>query len=163
MSKNFVDNDNATALMGAVEESIANTRIFKGTFDDYNALTPEEKAKYSYIATPKTPGEAITDAVTDGDMRPVTSNAVYDALQDKVNAEMGTLQTSPTFPITLERPAFVYVGASTQTDRAVLNVKIGPNTFFITSGGGGENNAFMLPKGATINGVANGTVQFAYM
>ena len=76
---------------------------------------------------------------------------------------MGTLQTSPTLPITLERPAFVYVGASTQSDRAVLNVKIGTNTFFITSGGGGENNAFMLPKGATINSVANGTVQFAYM
>jgi hypothetical protein len=82
MSKNFVDNDNATALMGAVEESIANTRIFKGTFDDYNALTPEEKAKYSYIATPKTPGEAITDAVTDGDMRPVTSNAVFDVVDE---------------------------------------------------------------------------------
>lgn len=49
---NFVDNANATALMGAVEESIANTRIFPGTLDEYDALTPEEKAKYKYIATP---------------------------------------------------------------------------------------------------------------
>lgn len=85
MSKNFVDNDNATALMGAVEESIANTRIFRGTFDEFNALTPDEKAKYSYVATPEIPGKAITDAVTDGDMRPVTSNAVYGEIQDIKN------------------------------------------------------------------------------
>lgn len=93
MSKNFVDNDNATALMGAVEESIANTRIFKGTFDEYNALTPEEKAKYSYVATPKIPGEAIADAVTDGDMRPVTSNAVYGEIQDINNGLTQRLST----------------------------------------------------------------------
>lgn len=52
MSKNFVDNANATALMEAVEESIANTRIFPGTLDEWDALTPEEKAKYAFIATP---------------------------------------------------------------------------------------------------------------
>ena len=160
---NFVDNNNATALMGAVEESIANTRIFPGTLDEYDALPSEEKAKYRFIATPDSVTEDVSNVVADGDMRPVTSNAVYDALQDKVNAEMGTLQTPPTFPITLGRPAFVYVGASAQSDRAVLNVKIGTDTLYITSGGGGENNAFMLPKGATINGVANGTVQYAYM
>ena len=118
---NFVDNDNATALMGAVEESIANTRIYSGTLDEYDALPPEEKAKYRFIATPDRVIEDVSNVVDDGDMRPVTSNAVYVALQDKVNAEMGTLQPSPTLPITLERPAFVYVGASTQTDRAVLN------------------------------------------
>lgn len=52
MSKNFVDNANATALMEAVEESIANTRIFRGTLDEWDALTPEEQAKYAVIATP---------------------------------------------------------------------------------------------------------------
>lgn len=160
---NFVDNSNATALMGAVEASIANTRTFKGTLNQWDALTAEEKAKYSFIATPDSVIEDVSNVVADGDMRPVTSNAAYAALQDKVNAEMGTLQTPPIFPITLERPAFAYVGASTQSDRAVLNVKIGTDTFYITSGGGGENNAFMLPKGATINGVANGTFQYAYM
>lgn len=82
MSKNFVDNDNATALMGAVEESIANTRIFRGSLDEWDALTAEEQAKYKYIATPDSVSEDIADAVTDGDMRPVTSNAVYDALQN---------------------------------------------------------------------------------
>jgi hypothetical protein len=106
MSKNFVDNDNATALMGAVEESIANTRILKGTFDDYNALTPEEKAKYSYVATPEIPGGAITDAVTDGDMRPVTSNAVYNVLRafkiiEFVTSATYTLTAGQSLDITL--------------------------------------------------------------
>ena len=79
---NFVDNDNATALMGAVETSIANTRTFKGTLDQWDALTAEEKAKYSFIATPDGVIEDVSNVVADGDMRPVTSNAVYEALQN---------------------------------------------------------------------------------
>lgn len=49
---NFVNDNDATALIGAVEQSIANTRIFKGTFDEWDALTAEEQAKYRFIATP---------------------------------------------------------------------------------------------------------------
>ena len=58
---NFVDNSNATALMGAVEESIANTRTFKGTLDQWDALTAEEKAKYSFIATPEGAAEIVRE------------------------------------------------------------------------------------------------------
>ena len=58
---NFVDNANATALMGAVEESIANTRIFKGTLDQWDALTAEEKAKYRFIATPEGASEIVRE------------------------------------------------------------------------------------------------------
>ena len=61
MSKNFVDNANATALMEAVEESIAGTRIFSGTLDEYDALTAEEKAKYSFIGTPEGAAEIVRE------------------------------------------------------------------------------------------------------
>lgn len=88
---NFVDNSNATALMGAVEASIANTRTFKGTLDQWDALTAEEKAKYSFIATPDGVIEDVSNVVTDGDMRPVTSNAVYGEIQD-VNNEFSAIE-----------------------------------------------------------------------
>lgn len=57
-------------------------RCFVGTLDEWNALTPSEQAKYDFVATPQSTDD-VTDAVTDDDMRPVTSNAVYDFYSNK--------------------------------------------------------------------------------
>lgn len=154
MSKNFVDNDNATVLMGAVEESIANTRIFKGTFDDYNALTPEEKAKYSYVATPKTPGEAITDAVTDGDMRPVTSNAVYGKINDLSKNNIGTgvnLQSYISSPYECPSDGYVYIAGENASGSA-------PAILYIQSSSNGAS--IPLVTGAPTGGVRSQLVCF---
>lgn len=52
------------------------SKIFPGTLDEWDALPASEKAKYDFIATPDEAVEDIADAVIDGDMRAVTSNAV---------------------------------------------------------------------------------------
>ena len=59
--------------------------IFKGTSAEWEALTAEEQAKYSvrYFTDNETETNTVVDAVTDGNMHPVTSNAVYDALLNK--------------------------------------------------------------------------------
>lgn len=59
------------------------TSIFYGTMDEWNALTSTEQAKYDLVASPDEASEDIADEVTDGDMRPVTSNAVYDFYSNK--------------------------------------------------------------------------------
>ena len=55
--------------------------VFKGTQAEWDALTEEEKSNFELVCLTddsKT-GETV-DAVTDGDMRAVTSNAVYNAI-----------------------------------------------------------------------------------
>lgn len=56
------------------------SKIFPGTFEEWDELTPEEQAQYDFIATPDEAVEDIADAVINGDMRAVTSNAVADEL-----------------------------------------------------------------------------------
>lgn len=60
---------------------------FVGTTAAWEALSAADKAKYNLVSlTDDAYGSAsVTDAVTDGDMRPVTSNAVYDGLATKQN------------------------------------------------------------------------------
>jgi hypothetical protein len=61
----------------------ADTNVYPATsVSDWEALTSEEKEQYDYFTTPEEASEDIADEVTDGDMRPVTSNAVYDRLAD---------------------------------------------------------------------------------
>lgn len=57
--------------------------IFRGTHDEWDELSSSEKAQYDIVAFTDD-GETgdITNAITDGDMRAVTSNAVYDALNN---------------------------------------------------------------------------------
>ena len=57
--------------------------IFRGTHDEWDNLSAAEKARYDIVAFTDD-GETgdITNAVTDGDMRAITSNAVYDALNN---------------------------------------------------------------------------------
>ena len=69
-------------------------RIWGGTEDGWNQLTDEQKANYEYTFFN---GDSdytldVVDAVTDGDMRPVTSNAVADqitALNDELYFKSG--------------------------------------------------------------------------
>jgi len=54
----------------------ADTNVFTGTMDEWDALTPAKQAEYDFIATPDEAVEDIADAIIDGDMRAITSNAV---------------------------------------------------------------------------------------
>jgi len=55
--------------------------IFKGTTAEWNALSVVEKAKYDLVTlTDDSSTGDVVDAVTDGVMKPVTSNAVADAI-----------------------------------------------------------------------------------
>lgn len=63
-------------------EVVANKHlVFKGTLEEWEALTVAEKKAYdeALITNDMDTGEVV-DAVTDGDMRAVTSNAVYNTL-----------------------------------------------------------------------------------
>jgi hypothetical protein len=65
-------------------EVVANKNVvFKGTLSEWNNLTTAEKKTYdeALITDDMDTGEVV-DAVTNGDMRAVTSNAVYDAISD---------------------------------------------------------------------------------
>lgn len=55
--------------------------VFKGTLEEWEALTTAEKKTYdeALITNDMDTGEVV-NGVTDGDMRAVTSNAVYDAI-----------------------------------------------------------------------------------
>jgi len=71
--------------------------VFKGTLDEWEALTTAEKKAYdeALIADDMDTGEVV-DAVTDGDMRAVTSNAVAEALSVEIltptkTANVGTI------------------------------------------------------------------------
>ena len=58
--------------------------IWGGTKEGWDQLSQAEQDQYDYAAfeDDATDYTAVVDAVTDGDMHPVTSNAVYDALID---------------------------------------------------------------------------------
>ena len=65
-------------------EVVANKHlVFKGTLEEWEALTTAEKKTYdeALITNDMDTGEVV-NGVTDGDMRAVTSNAVYDAITD---------------------------------------------------------------------------------
>ena len=64
----------------------ADTNVFTGTLDEWDALTPAEQAKYDFIATPDEAVEDIADAIIDGDMRAITSNAVAQVVPSNASA-----------------------------------------------------------------------------
>ena len=67
-------------------------KIFTGTMAEWNQLTTEQKTAYDLANITDDLGtEAdIVDAVSDGDMRAVTSNAVHDALESKISTSETT-------------------------------------------------------------------------
>lgn len=71
-------------LIGQIEDRLHLRKTsFTGTKAEWESLTTEEKAKYEIVnITDDTASGAsiVSDAVTDGDLNPVTSNAVFDAM-----------------------------------------------------------------------------------
>lgn len=61
-------------------------RIWGGTEAAWEQLTDEEKAQYDYefFEGDADYDSVVVDALIDGDMRPVTSNAVYDAVSKHI-------------------------------------------------------------------------------
>ena len=82
----------------------AKTNIFRGTVEEYEALSTAQKMQYSHIGSPDELTEDVANAVTDGDMRPVTSNAVFD--------EFAT------------RGDFLHIGDTTVPKTITTNVKL---------------------------------------
>ncbi len=80
MSSNFVDYGNATALMGGVADRIEKDK-FIGTRAEWERLTAEEKAAYNgrvvNITDDSLLSNSVVNKVEEGNMSPVTSNAVY--------------------------------------------------------------------------------------
>ena len=79
--KNFMSyGDSETVFSGfAGEIKEKEPKIFKGTSAEWDALTAAEQAKYNVKMITDDETGATVDAVIDGDMRAVTSNAVYKA------------------------------------------------------------------------------------
>ena len=67
-------------------------RIFGGTVAAWDLLTDEQKAQYEYTFFDGDSNDyfAVVDAVTDGDMHPVTSNAVAEEVED-LDAEIADI------------------------------------------------------------------------
>lgn len=61
----------------------SDNRIFTGTLAEWDALTAEEQAGYTMRCHPDVDTGYVVDAVADGDLRAVSSNAVYDVLLNK--------------------------------------------------------------------------------
>lgn len=62
-------------------------RIFSGTKQEWDSLSKSEKIKYGFAAFDNTDPEYITDLIQDGNLKPVTSSALYARLG---NATMPT-------------------------------------------------------------------------
>ena len=92
MEKNYLDYHGLGKVIGQIKKK--EPVIFKGTLAEWNALTEEEKSNFELVCLTddSATGEAV-DAVTDGDMRAVTSNAVYDAL-NVIQSGTGVRNTS---------------------------------------------------------------------
>lgn len=56
-------------------------RVFNGTKADWDLLSVVEKTQYGATAFTDDDGSEVVDVVEDGNMNPVTSNAVYDFVQ----------------------------------------------------------------------------------
>lgn len=83
-------------------------REFVGTQAEWTALSSAEKAKYTLVnITDDSETGDVVDAVTDGDLRPVTSNAVFDELSftnhktaQQMNVSISATYTDVNIPIT---------------------------------------------------------------
>lgn len=90
--KNFMSyGDSETVFSGfAGEIKEKEPKIFKGTSAEWDDLTAAEQAQYSVkMITDDETGEVV-DAVTNGDMRAVTSNAVATEVLSKVDTLLST-------------------------------------------------------------------------
>lgn len=84
--KRYLDYDGLSEVVDKSKETFQK-REFVGTRDEWDGLSASEKAKYEMVNITdddSNPMYAVTDAVTNGDMRPVTSNAVYGQVYHKM-------------------------------------------------------------------------------
>ena len=100
-------------------------RIFPGTKAQYEALTEAEKKRYDYLASPDEFSEDVANAVTDGDKRPVSSDAVFDKFTKylpigdvffnndfRSNGTAPSYQATASHTITIAGTYFVYVNGN---------------------------------------------------
>lgn len=112
-------------------EVVANKNlVFKGTLSEWNNLSIAEKKAFdeALITDDMDTGEVV-DAVTNGDMRAVTSNAVYDAINDiqttSITLTIGS-GTNNTMTLNLYKHGHIVQGvASAQSDSEGINTTIG--------------------------------------
>lgn len=65
-----------------IHDTVVRNPVFTGTTAEWNELSPSEKVKYQLVnLTDDGETGEVVDAVTDGDMRPVTSNAVANLIK----------------------------------------------------------------------------------
>lgn len=78
---------------GALSVNKAYRKIYNGSSTDWGLLSTQQKTEYDYTAfsdEDEAGVETVVDAITDGDMHAVTSNAVYDACSIKVSTALGS-------------------------------------------------------------------------
>ena len=88
---------------------------FVGTTQEWDALTAAEKAQYKIVnlTNDVMGGETVVvDTVEDGNLNPVTSNAVYDALKFKPTQQTKSINGSGTitFSLLYRQPTMIFIG-----------------------------------------------------
>ncbi len=120
----------------SIEDDEINADIFVGTTAEWTALSSADKAKYTLvnITDDSETGETV-DAVTDGDMRAVTSNAVFDELSfanektaQQTNVSISATYTDVNIPVTDAK-----YGIITGVSIGGGNAKCVPITWMFTS------------------------------
>lgn len=85
MSKNYVEYNDASAVLGTYANAIKAATPIEITYAQFQQLTPQQQETGNYIVTDY-PGSnlEVVDSITNGDQRAVTSNAVYDEMAARV-------------------------------------------------------------------------------
>lgn len=143
MEKQYLDYEGLERFKGKLHEG---SNIFPGTLEEWEALTEEEQAKYDFVASPDEATGDVADAVTDGDVRPVTSNAVFNAIGDKlhvatVEISTGTSVTNYGWLINDPYPSGTFLGG-----------------FVMARGGTTSDNIYGNVDGPSSNNTIKGTI-----
>lgn len=94
-----------------------------GTKADWEALPTQEKAKYQIVnITDDVSSLSVTDSVTDGDMRPITSNAVYDLVNHIATATVTVSNATGTLTFKKTGKVVTVYGELTNTTGAVVSL-----------------------------------------
>ena len=99
-TENSTKSVNSGNIFNAIEHHVP---VFTGTRTEWNALSNAEKAEYDIVNLTDDLGasNSVVNIVQDGNMNPVTSNAVYNAIQSGggsgivVDTEMDETSTNP--------------------------------------------------------------------
>lgn len=142
-------------------------KTFVGTRADWDALTTAEQVQYDLADFTDDPagGELIVvDEVTDGNMNPVTSNAVFDAIASKLNVIKGSVSSAVGVTVTLAVPSsnfFLLVGGwntSGYSYRALYFISLEPRSFTVIAKAISKGLGEVAFDGTIAGTYANGTV-----